>query len=67
MTVLEKSPQRMTRTVEEAAPLLGVGRASVYKLIKSGELRSVRVGRKMLIPLSAIDAFLNGTSTGEAK
>lgn len=61
-----ENPQRLTRKPEEAAPMLGVGRCGVYALIRSGQLRSVRVGRKILIPLSAIEEFLNG-SMSEAK
>ena len=41
--------------------MLGVGRNGVYDLIRSGQLRSIRVGRKILIPLTAIEDFLNGT------
>lgn len=59
MTVIESSP-RLTRKPEEAAPMLGVGRNGVYDLIRSGQLRSIRVGRKILIPLTAIEEFLSG-------
>ncbi|GAA5436433.1 MULTISPECIES: helix-turn-helix domain-containing protein [Deinococcus] len=61
MTVIQESPARLTRKPEEAAPMLGVGRNGVYDLIRSGQLRSIRVGRKILIPLTAIEDFLNGT------
>ena len=60
MTVIQEPPVRLTRKPEEAAPMLGVGRNGVYDLIRSGTLRSIRVGRKILIPLSAIEEFLNG-------
>lgn len=60
MTLTEVNPVRMTRTVEETLPILGVSRPTLYKLINDGQLRSIKVGRKILIPLSAIDEFLNG-------
>jgi excisionase family DNA binding protein len=44
----------------EAAELLGVCRDTVYVLMRSGQLRSVKAGRARLIPLSAIDEFLAG-------
>ena len=56
---LPRQEQRRTRKPEEVAPLLGIGRNGVYALIKTGELRSIKVGRKILIPLSAVDEFLN--------
>lgn len=60
MTAITETPQRRTWKPEEVAPMLGIGKNGVYALIKSGELRSIRVGRKFLIPLSAVDEFLNG-------
>ncbi|WP_161881482.1 helix-turn-helix domain-containing protein [Deinococcus alpinitundrae] len=60
MTVIQEPSLRLTRKPEEAAPMLGVGRNGVYDLIRSGALRSIRIGRKILIPMSAIEEFLNG-------
>lgn len=51
---------RLTYKPEDVGPLLGIGRNSTYELIRSGKLRSIRVGRKILIPASAIYDFLNG-------
>jgi excisionase family DNA binding protein len=47
-------------TPEEAAALLRVSRTSIYKLMKTRELRSTPIGRRRLIPRSAIDDFLAG-------
>ena len=60
MTVIQEPAIRLTRKPEEAAPMLGVGRNGVYDLIRSGALRSIRIGRKILIPVSAIEEFLSG-------
>ena len=38
----------------EAARMLGVGRTYLYELIQTGELRSVRLGKRRLIPVEAI-------------
>jgi len=45
----------------EAALLLGICRDTVYVLLRSGRLRSIKAGRARLIPLSAIDEFLATT------
>ncbi|ADY26627.1 DNA binding domain protein, excisionase family [Deinococcus proteolyticus MRP] len=55
-----KQDQRRTRRPEEVSRILGIGRNTVYELIRTGQLRSISVGRKILIPLTAIDDFLAG-------
>ena len=43
--------------VGEAAALLGLGRSSTYAEIQGGRLRSLKVGRRRLVPSSAIRDF----------
>ena len=43
--------------VSEAAELLGISRAHAYRLVACGDLPSVRLGRRVLIPVSAIRAL----------
>ena len=43
---------------EEAAMRLGVGRTMVYELIRSGRLRSVKVGGARRIPAAALVDFV---------
>ena len=50
--------KRLIFTVVEAATLLGIGRNSAYEAIKSGILPSVQIGRRILIPLAALERFL---------
>ena len=45
-------------TVAEVATLLRVSKMSVYRLIHSGELEAVRLGRSFRVPNSAVDAYL---------
>ena len=45
----------------EAAALLGVCRDTVYVLMRAGRLRSVKVGRARLIPVTAIEELLSAT------
>jgi excisionase family DNA binding protein len=50
-------------SVDEVAEILGVGRTTVYGLLGSSELRSMRVRGRRLIPRSAVDDFcLRATS-----
>ena len=50
----------VTLRVEDLMPLLGIGRNSAYELIRSGQIRSIRVGRQIRIPREALLEFLNG-------
>ena len=56
----QKAPpvQKLTVSVDEAARLLGIGRNKAYELVRTGELRHVRAGRRVIIPRRALDEFL---------
>ena len=51
---------RKTYTVDEAATILGIGRTAAYAAIGRGEIRAVRVGRRLLVPRHVIDALVGG-------
>jgi len=45
-------------TVEEAAAVLRISRQSAYQAARSGELPTVRIGRRMLVPRAALERML---------
>ncbi len=45
-------------TVLEAGQVLRVGRSVTYELVRSGQLRSVRIGRNIRIPRDALVEYL---------
>jgi excisionase family DNA binding protein len=49
--------ERLLLTVEEAAELLHLGRSTVFDLIRSGELPSVKIGRSRRIPADSLRDF----------
>lgn len=49
---------RITMTVEEVADALGVSRSSAYEAVRAGEIPSVRVGRRILVPRAALEELL---------
>jgi excisionase family DNA binding protein len=49
---------RLLVRVEEAAELLGIARTSMYKLIATGEVESVRVGRLRRVPVACLEEFV---------
>jgi excisionase family DNA binding protein len=46
--------ERMLLSPEEAAEVLGVGRAKVYDLMSEGRLASIKLGRCRRIPMASI-------------
>jgi excisionase family DNA binding protein len=57
MPRLINEPPRCLR-VEDAARMLNVGRSTAYELIRSGRLRSVKIGRRRLVPRDALEDLL---------
>lgn len=48
----------LTLRVEDLMPILGIGRNTAYELIRSGQIRSIRVGRQLRVPKDAVLDFL---------
>jgi excisionase family DNA binding protein len=45
-------------TVSQCAEFLAVSRMTAYRLVHSGELRSIKVGNQFRVPLSAFREYL---------
>jgi excisionase family DNA binding protein len=46
--------------VPEAAEALGIGDTLAWRLVQTGELRTVKLGRRRLVPRSALNDLLGG-------
>ncbi len=55
----DSQPDGLLLTVEEAAKRLRLGRTLVYRLILSGELESVTVGRLRRVPAECLAEYVN--------
>ena len=45
-------------SVDEAAGMLGIGRTTLYELIRRGDVRPIRIGRCVRIPQRELEAFV---------
>ena len=54
-----KADQRLTISVEEAGRLLGISRGLAYELVNRGDIPSVRLGRRIVVPRRALDRLLD--------
>jgi excisionase family DNA binding protein len=51
--------ERLTLTVEEAATMLGISRAFAYEAVNRGEIPSIRIGRRVLVPRAALERLVD--------
>jgi excisionase family DNA binding protein len=49
---------RLTLTVEEAARALGISRGSAYEAVKAGDIPSITIGKRKLVPRAALEKKL---------
>ena len=49
----------LTMRVEDLMPVLRIGRNAAYELVRSGKIRSIRVGRSIRIPREAVIDYLS--------
>ncbi len=50
-------------TVEQAGELLGLSRGLTYEAIRTGQIPSIRIGRRILIPKAALLRLLDEADT----
>jgi len=49
---------RKTQTISEVAAELGISRNAGYEAAKRGEIPTVKIGRRLLVPRDAVDRIL---------
>jgi excisionase family DNA binding protein len=47
-----------TMTIPEAARLLGISRSAAYRAVARGEIPTIRIGRRLLVPTAKLYAML---------
>lgn len=52
--------ERKTYSVPEVAKILGISRNSVYAAVARGDIKSVKIGGRLIIPKRVIDKLLSG-------
>jgi len=58
----ENSPsvERLGYSLEEFAAAIGIGRTLVYQAAQRGEIPTRRIGRRLIVPVAALDAWFSG-------
>lgn len=50
--------RRATITVEEAARVLGISRGSAYEAVRRGQLPTIRIGKRLIVPVASLERML---------
>jgi excisionase family DNA binding protein len=53
--------ERQTLTIPEVAKLLGIGRNQAYEAVRRGEIPVIRLGKRLLVPMRALERKLEGS------
>ena len=60
---MTNEPKRSTMTVKEAAKRLGIGRDQGYAAAHLGQIPTIKIGRRLLVPVSAFENMLANAGT----
>lgn len=58
--------ERLTVTIAQAGIMLGISRTSAYERVRRGEIPTVRLGRRLVVPRARLLAMLEGEPSGTA-
>jgi excisionase family DNA binding protein len=56
--------ERQTLRIEEAAKILGIARNTAYDAAKNGQLPTIKIGKRLLVPRIAIERMLSLPASG---
>lgn len=51
--------KRLTMSITEAAEKLGIGRNQGYEAARSGQIPTIKIGKRLLVPVTAFENMLN--------
>lgn len=57
---MAENTECQTYTVPEVALKLGIGRNAAYEGVRSGQIPSIRIGGRIVVPRPPIDRMLEG-------
>lgn len=53
-------PAKLGYSIKEAAHATSISRSTLYALVAAGQIRSVNIGGRKVIPASALHALIEG-------
>jgi excisionase family DNA binding protein len=49
---------KKTLSIPEAGKALGIGRSAAYEAARTGQLPTIRIGKRLLVPIVALERLL---------
>jgi len=65
IAVDETAPPRWLLPIPDACAGLGVGRSMLYEMAARGDVQIVRIGRRALVTVSSVDAYVDRLRAGD--
>jgi excisionase family DNA binding protein len=59
LLLAQLGPDRRLLSLDAAASYLSVGKTKLYELMRAGTIHFVRIGDRRLIPVEALDAYVD--------
>lgn len=60
VSCLRESDEPLTLSVEAAARILGLSRTLAYEAVRTGQIPSIRFGKRIVVPRVALERMLSG-------
>jgi excisionase family DNA binding protein len=51
-------PRKLLFRSREASEAMGIGKTTLYELLRAGKLKGVRIGRGLRIPVAEVERFI---------
>jgi excisionase family DNA binding protein len=65
--LMAERPEIITATIETFGEMSGLSRRTIYRLIESGAIRSVKIGTRRLVVIESYREYLTHNSTHESE
>ena len=54
--------ERKTQSIRETAKILGIGLNQAYEAARRGEIPTIKIGKRILVPVAAFERMLQGAA-----
>ncbi len=58
--VAEQKVERKAYSVEQTGKVLGIGRNAAYEAVRRGDITSIKIGGRIVVPIAAVEKMLAG-------